>query len=74
MNRIGGVMISVLVLSVADRGFEPRLGQPKTIQLVCVASLLRAKTGWIGIRIMCTSGATSSMSIYMDCCFSELAL
>ena len=51
-------MISMLVLSVADRGFEPRLGQPKTIQLVCVASLLRAKTGWLGIRILCTSGAT----------------
>ena len=58
MNRIGGVMISMLVLSVADRGFEPRLGQPKTIQLVCVASLLRAKTGLLGIRILCTSGAT----------------
>ena len=58
MNRIGGVMISVLVLSVADRGFEPWLGQPKTIQLACVASLLRAKTGWLGIRIMCTSRAT----------------
>ena len=58
MNRIGGVMINMLVLSVADRGFEPRLGQPKTIQLVCVASLLRAKTGWLGIRILCTSGAT----------------
>jgi hypothetical protein len=43
MNRIGDVMINMLVLSVADRGFEPRLGQPKTIQLVCVASLLRAR-------------------------------
>jgi hypothetical protein len=40
MHRIGGVMISVFVLSVADRGFEPRSGQPKTMQLICVASLL----------------------------------
>jgi hypothetical protein len=64
-------MISVLVLSVADRGFEPRSGQPKTMQLVCVASLLRAKIGWLGIRIMCPSGATC---LCMDCCFSELAL
>jgi len=26
----------------------------------------RAKTGWLGFRVMCQSGAT--------CCFSELAL
>jgi hypothetical protein len=27
MNRIGGVMVSVLASSAADRGFEPRSGQ-----------------------------------------------
>jgi hypothetical protein len=31
----------------------------------------RAKTGWLGIRIMCPSGATC---LSADCCFSELAL
>jgi hypothetical protein len=37
-NYIGGVMVSMLALS--DRGFKPRSGQTKTIQLVFVASLL----------------------------------
>jgi hypothetical protein len=31
----------------------------------------RAKTAWLGIRIMCASGATC---LPTDCCFSELAL
>jgi hypothetical protein len=46
--------------------------------LVFVASPLsiqhkgeRAKTGWLGIRIMCQSGATWWTSV--ECCFSELA-
>jgi hypothetical protein len=46
----------------------------KTIKLVFVASPLstqhtgeRAKTGWLGIRIMCPSGATC---LPADCCFS----
>ena len=32
---------------------------------------VRAKTNWLGIRIMCPSGATF---LSADCCFSELAL
>jgi hypothetical protein len=46
--------------------------------LVFVASPLniqhegvRVKTGWLGIRIMCTSGATC---LPADCCFGDLAL
>ena len=39
-NRIGGVIVSVLASSAVDRGFEPRSGQTKTIQLVFVASPL----------------------------------
>jgi len=46
--------------------------------LVFVASPLsmqhegeRAKIGWLGIRIMCPSGA---ICLSADCCFSELAL
>jgi hypothetical protein len=54
------------------------LDQTKTMQLVCVASLLstqhkgeRAKTVWLGIRIMCPSGTTG---LSTDYCFNELAL
>ena len=31
----------------------------------------RAKSGWLGIMIICTSEATC---LSMDCCFSQLAL
>ena len=71
-------MVSVLASSVVDREFEPRRVKPNTIKLVFVASPLstqhsgeRAKTGWLGIRIMCPSGATC---LSADYCFSELAL
>ena len=59
LNRIGDVVVSVLASSAVDRGFETRSGQTR-LKLVCVASPLstqhlgeRAKTGWLGIRIMC---------------------
>ena len=71
-------MVSVFVSSVVDCEFEPRLVKTKTIKLVFVASPLstqhlgeRTKTSWLGIRIMCPSGATC---LSADCCFSELAL
>jgi hypothetical protein len=58
-------MVSMLVSSVVDRGFESRSGQTNFLKVVCLASLLsrqhlgkRAKTGWLEIRIMCPSGAT----------------
>ena len=39
--RIGGVMVSLLVSSAVDRGFEPPSGQTKdTIKLVFVVSPL----------------------------------
>jgi hypothetical protein len=51
--------------------------KPKTIKLVFVASPLstqqlgvRAKTGWLEIKIMCPSGMTC---LSADGCFSELA-
>ena len=72
------VKVSVLSSSVVYRGFECRSGQTKTMKLVFVASPLstqhyreRAKTGWLGIMIMCPSGATG---LSVDCCLSELAL
>ena len=52
--------------------------KPKTIKLVFVAfplstqqSGVRAKTGWLEIKIMCPSGVTC---LPTDCCFSGLAL
>jgi hypothetical protein len=73
-NRIGGVIVSVRYIV----GSSPGRVKPMTIKLVFVASPLStqhlgeiAKTGWLGIRIMCPSGATC---LSVDCCFSELAL
>ena len=73
INRIGGVMVSVLTLRVLDHGFEPRPGQSKAIKLILAASPLsmrhydeRSKTCWPGIRIMCPSGWTC---ISAHCCF-----
>ena len=49
--------------SVIDCGFKSRLGQPKNITLLFAHiikdwSNIRAKTGWLEIKIMCPSGAT----------------
>ena len=78
MNRIGGVMVIVLVSGAVDRGFEPRSGQTKDyiIGICCFsakhAALRRkSKDWWLEIRIMCRSGATC---LSTDCRFSELAL
>jgi hypothetical protein len=40
VNRIGGVMVSVIASSAVDRGFETARVIPKTIKLVFVASPL----------------------------------
>ena len=71
-------MVSVLASSAVDMGFEPRSDQSKDFEIgiCCFSAKLaalreRAKTGWLGIRIMCPSGATC---LSADCCFSELAL
>ena len=68
-------MVSVLVSSAVDRGFEPRTGQTKDHKIgICCLSAKHAalkrreKTGWLGI--MCPSGATCQSA---DCCFSDLA-
>ena len=78
LNRIGGVMVSVLASSAVDRGFEPRSSQTKDYEIgICCFSAKhaalrkRSKTGCLGIRIMCPSGTTC---LPADCCFSELAL
>ena len=77
-NLIGCVMVSVLASSAVYHGFEPLSGPTKTINFVFFASPLSmqhegegANTDWLGIRIMCLSGATC---LFADCCFSELSL
>ena len=65
-NQIGDAMVSKLTSSVIDREFESWSGQTNDykIGICCFSSKhailmnKRAKTGWLGIRIMCTSGAT----------------
>ena len=43
LNRIGGVMISVLASSAVDRGFEPRSGQTKDYKIgICCFSAKHA--------------------------------
>jgi len=66
VNRIGVVIVSVLTSSAVDRGFKPRSGLTKDYNIG-----ERAKTGRLGIRIMCLSGATC---LSADCCISELKL
>jgi hypothetical protein len=53
VNRIGGVMVSVLVSSAVDRGFEPRSGQTKDdkIGICCFsakhAAFMRKSKDWL---------------------------
>jgi hypothetical protein len=43
MNRIGGVMVSVLASSAVDREFEPRFGKTKDYEIgICYISAKRA--------------------------------
>jgi hypothetical protein len=66
---IGSVMVSVVDWNAVDRGFKDY-----TIGNCCFSikpSALRRKTGLLGIRIMCPSGATC---LSADCYFSELEL
>ena len=71
-------MVSMLALSVVDRGLEFRSGQTKDYKIgICCfsakhAALRRKSTHWFARkRIMCPSVATCLSTI---CCFSELAL
>ena len=68
MNHIVGVMVSVLVLSVVDRGFEPRSGQTKDYKIgVCCLSvkhtaLKKKSKDWLA-RNQNTMSEWSDMSI-----------
>ena len=53
LNRIGGVMVSMLASSAVDRGFEPQSGQTKDYEIgICCFSAkhatLRRKQRLIG--------------------------
>ena len=59
-------------------GSSPGLGKPQTLKLVCIASPpstknygVRAKTGWLGIGIVCPTGATC---LTVDYYYGELAV
>ena len=53
LNRIGGVMVSVLASSAVDRGFDPRSGQTKDYEIgMCCfsakhAALRRKSKDWL---------------------------
>ena len=56
---------------------SPGRVKPKTMKMVFAVSPLssqqyglKAKTGWLGIRMMCPSGLTY---LPLNCCFTELA-
>ena len=56
-------MVSVLSLSVVDHGLKPWSGHTKDYKIgICSFSAkhtaLRRKNGWLGMRLMCSSGAT----------------
>jgi hypothetical protein len=47
INRIGGVMVSVLALSAVDCGFEPRSGKTKDYKIdICCFSAKHAAFRW----------------------------
>jgi hypothetical protein len=44
INRVSGVMVSVLASSVVDHGFEPRSSQTKDYQFgICCSPLITQK-------------------------------
>ena len=63
VNCHGCEMVNVLALSVVNNRFDPESGQSKDYEtgICCFSALvnsikeLRAKTGWLRIRIMCPS-------------------
>ena len=55
-NLIDGVIVNVLASSAIGRGFEAWSGKTKNYKIGMY--WFSAKTGWLGIRIMCLSGAT----------------
>ena len=65
-------MVRVLASSSVNCGFELRSAQTKDYKngICCFSAeqAERVKTSWLGIRIMCPSGA---ICLSAGCCFSE---
>ena len=75
VNRIGGVMVSVLSSSTVDRGFEPRSGQIKDYKMgTCCFSATHAALGRKNKDWLARNQNNVSTCLPADCCFSELAL
>ena len=80
LNRIGGVMVSVLASSAVDHGFVPRSGQTKDykhkIDMYCFyakhAALRRKSKDWLAWN-QDNVLEWGDMSIHRTVCFSELA-
>jgi hypothetical protein len=74
--HIGGVTISVFSTSAVDRGLDPRVGQIKDyeIGIWCFStkhtSLKKNGKEWLARN----QDTVSRVSLFADCCFSELAL
>jgi hypothetical protein len=78
VNRIGGIIVSMLSSIMVCHGFKFWSDQTKVFKIVASTCLLimlhlgvRANNSWLRIRIMCPSGATC---LPTDCCFRELTL
>ena len=70
---LGGVMVSMLVSSAVDRGFESKSGQTKNNKIgICGfsakhAALGRNRKDWLALNQV-------NVSELGDCCFSKLVL
>ena len=65
-------MVSVLISSVVDRGFDLNVWSNSKIDMCCFSAkhrALRTKTGWLGIRIMCGVECLPA-----NCCFSQVTI
>lgn len=76
-NLISGVMVCMLISNNVDCGFEQQSGQTKdyNVGICCISAKLNhatvgVNTGWLEIRIMCSSVVTC---LSKDSSFSELA-
>jgi hypothetical protein len=76
LNRIVGIMVSVLASSAVDCGFELRSGQTKDYEIgICCFSakhtaLRRKSKDWLAWNQNNVSSGATCLSA--DCCFSEI--
>jgi len=79
MDLLGGVLVSMLISSVVDHGFDPWSGKTKDCQIgICCfsakhAALRRKSKDWLAWNQDNVSRVGASC-LLVDCCVSELAL